>query len=142
MTGVLRKTADASNDDLVRDVIEMTRYSIPFVSAHPLPRSRAAKMCHTFLRDKVSYVEELGDQYIRAPWRTIADQRADCKSFAVFIASLCRAAGCRVSLKFVDQDGEGAFDHVYVLVDGVPVDPCLHFGEECAYIAARTVPIH
>lgn len=139
MTGVLRHRINADNHDLISDVIAATRTAVKKV--RPLPRGDAARLCHAFLQGEINYIEEKGDQYTRMPWRTIADGRGDCKSFAVFVASLCAASGCRASLRFVKLPGDDHFGHVYAVIDGIAVDPCLEFGEECAYIASRTIRI-
>lgn len=98
-----------------------------------LPLTDAAPIMHEFTRRLIAYDREDADQLIRMPWRTVEDGTADCKSTAILIASVCAKAGRSVALRFVQYPGEDWFGHVYAIVDGVPVDPELDFGEEVVY---------
>ena len=127
----LRWTRTADNDTLVKWTVKATRDAWPCIEwPASIPRQDAARIAHSFAQDVVQYYREDGDQLIRMPWRTVEDGEGDCKSLAVLVASLCAAAGRRVSLRFVSYPGEDWFAHVYAIVDGVPVDPELHFSEE------------
>ena len=110
----------------------------PFMPPPPLPREDVARAAHELLRHHVGYFAEGDDQMIRT---LLDDNVGDCKSTATFIASVCRAAGCHVALRFVQWHGEDGYGHVYTVVDGVPVDPLLDFGKESPYLSALTVPI-
>lgn len=106
-----------------------------------LPRSQAAEIAHAYAAG-IDYQAENGTQFIRAPWVTAEHGRADCKSTAVLIASLCAAAGRRVHLKFLQYtDGPTHWAHVYAVVDGTPVDPLLPFGQEYPYLRSHLVRI-
>jgi transglutaminase-like putative cysteine protease len=130
-TRAARYRMNATNADLVRDVIDATRAAWPCIEwPQSIPRRNAAFAAWQFARDRVRYVREDGDQLIRMPWRTLEDGQGDCKSLSVLVASLCRAAGCRVALRFVRYPGDDHFGHVYAVVDGVPVDPELAFGDQ------------
>lgn len=130
-TGTIRARDRATNADLVRDVTDAARTAAGKLEwPANIPPEDAAEAMHAFTRAAVHYEAEDGDQLIRMPWRTIADGTGDCKSTAVLIASMCRAAGRDARLRFVRYDGEDWFGHVYAVVDGTPVDPQLQFGEE------------
>lgn len=133
-TRALAWREDADNGDLVAMTVRAARIgarSLQWPAA--LNRADAARIAHAYAQDVVEYVREDGDQLIRLPWRTVADGQGDCKSLAVLVASLCAAAGRRVVLRFVAFPGEDWYGHVYAVVDGVPNDPELDFGEECVY---------
>jgi hypothetical protein len=133
-TRALRWTGNANNRTLVRWCVDAVDAAWPLIEwPSGIPRRDAARIAHAYAKDVVQYVREDGDQLIRMPWRTVADGQGDCKSLAVLVASLCRAAGRRVVLRFVKFPGENWFGHVYAVVDGVAVDPELEFSEEVLY---------
>jgi hypothetical protein len=86
-------------------------------------------------------VLEGDDQTIRLPSALVREGRGDCKSTAVFIASMCKAAGRSVALRFTQAEGSDQYGHVYAVVDGVPVDPLLRFGTEILCLQPLTVEI-
>lgn len=134
---------DADTWSLVDDVTTTAFVALRHCSwPEEIPRSEAAETMHAYAAE-VDYIAEDGTQYIRAPWITAQQRRADCKSTAILIASMCAAAGRRVELKFLqydDNDGDH-WAHVYAVVDGVPVDPLLPFGEEYPYLRHLKVRI-
>lgn len=130
-----RWNPDADNATLVRYTIAAAREAWPRIKwPAALSKLNAARIAHEYAQCVVAYVREDGDQLIRMPWRTVEDGQGDCKSTAVLIASLCAAAGRHVVLRFVSFPGEDWYGHVYAVVDGVPVDPELTFGQECIYL--------
>lgn len=137
--GVLFET-NADNAVLVAIVSAAADFAakmVPVISDPDLPET-----CFVFLRRSIKYRAESMTQYVRMPWRTIQDGVADCKSFAVFIASLSARAGFTAGLRFVKQHGEDHYSHVYTIVDGVAYDPCLPmWGEECEYTESLDVPV-
>lgn len=136
-TRALRWRTNADNDTLVRWTTNAARAAWPLIEwPASIPPDEAAFTAWQFARECVRYEREDGDQLIRMPWRTLADGVGDCKSLAVLVASLCAAAGRNVQLRFVEFPGEDWFGHVYAVVDNLPVDPELEYGEEVAYISA------
>lgn len=104
-------------------------------------RASAPRLAWSYLRDRIDYIPEMGDQYVRMPWATMRQRRADCKSQAVFVAALCGAAGANVVLRFVQLAGAEHLGHVYAVIDGVPVDPLLPFGHESDAVRSVDVPV-
>ena len=135
----IRARVSTPNGDR-REVVNATRYAVDRVRGG-LPRDQAAAMCHRFLKEFVEYVPDMGHQMVRMPWRTVEDGEADCKSQAVFVAAMCGASGCRVSLRFVRWAGEDYFGHVYAMVDGSPCDPLCDLGAEDPFAQCIDVPI-
>lgn len=131
---------DVDNDELARDVMHATIAAARLVKGN-LPRAQAPFLCWQFLRYVIAYDAEMGDQYIRMPWRTLSDGVADCKSQTVFLAAICARCGCDVSIRFAQMPGTDAYGHVYAIVDGVVFDPLLEVGDEVPYIAAHTVNV-
>lgn len=131
----VRWNPDADNATLVRYTLHAARESWPLIAwPASLPKEDAARIAHAYAQDVVTYIREDGDQLIRMPWRTIEEGQGDCKSLAVLVGALCAAAGRHVVLRFAAFPGEDWYGHVYAVVDGVPVDPELTFGDECLYL--------
>lgn len=130
----LRWSRNASNDDLCTMVMEAARHSWPFLQwPRSIPREDVPAAVYEYVRERVQYVREDGDQLIRMPWRTLEDGQGDCKSLTVLVAALARAAGCSVVVRFVRYAGDDHYGHVYPIVDGVPVDVELPLGSEVNY---------
>jgi hypothetical protein len=139
---VYRVRADADTWSLVYDVTDAARTAARFVEwPDLLPRTDAPELAHALAALEVQYKADTADQTIRMPWRVIGE-RGDCKSTAVLIASLCAAAGHRVQLKFLQYEpGPAWWQHVFAVVDGVPVDPLLPYGRQFPYFRAITTRI-
>lgn len=109
---------------------------------HQLSRHDAPQLVHAYLKSRVRYFAEPPSmQVVRLPSATVKQKVADCKSTAVFLAGALAAAGHRVTLRFIKQRGGATYSHVYVLANGVPVDPLLAFGRESLSSARKDVPI-
>jgi len=135
-------SADVNNPELVAMTVATAEAAVGMV-AGGLARAEAPVLCWLFVRHFTRYEEEGPEaQQIRLPWRFVADGVGDCKSQAIYTAAVCAASGCRVALRFATLPGDEEPGHVYAVVDGVPVDPLLEFGKECAYIAAVDYPLN
>jgi transglutaminase-like putative cysteine protease len=141
MHGVIL-SAEVDNPGLVAVTAAAARIAAKHVRGG-LPRSKAARMCHAYIRGHTRYLEETDPdaQLPRMPWRFVADGVGDCKSQAIYTAAVCAASGCRVVLRFATLPGETEPGHVYAVVDNFVADPLLPFGEECPYIVALDIPI-
>lgn len=138
MQGLGVRTVD--NNRLARDVVYHTRVAADMIEGAD---AFDARKVHEFVRTRIKYEADHDpmDQRLRLPWRTVLEGRTDCKSSAILIGSLAKRAGHEVKLRFVDQTGEGQWDHVYTIVDEVPVDPLCNFGEEVPYLYQHTVTL-
>lgn len=140
LAGVL-SDGHVSNAQLIGDVVAAARESARCVRGG-LDRATAGRQCWDYVRAATRYHAETPDaQLVRLPWRFVADGVGDCKSQAIFVAALCAASGCTVVLRFVTLPNDSAPGHVYAVVDGIPVDPLLEYGQECPYIRASDYPI-
>jgi hypothetical protein len=127
----LEWNTDADTYDLVRMTLNAARQAAPYIDwPKDIPRAEAGRVAWELARDRITYVREDGDQLVRMPWRSLADGNGDCKSLAVFVGALCKAAGCRVVMRYVQYPGDEHYGHVYAVVDGVPCDPELDHGTE------------
>lgn len=127
-----------TNDKLVELVVEVARLCAPHVRR--MNTTNAPLVAWVFVRYLTEYRPDEFDQHIRTPRRFVRDRVGNCKSHAILVATLCKAAGHSVALRFVDQGG-GYWSHVYAVVDGVPVDPLLEFGRECVSLRSHTVTL-
>lgn len=135
-------SADVDNPELVAMTVAAAQEAVRKVVGG-LPAGLAPRLCWWYVRHFTRYEEEGPDaQMIRLPWRFVDDGVGDCKSQAIYTAAICAASGCRVALRFATLPGDVEPGHVYAVVDGVPVDPLLEFGEECSYIAAVDYPLN
>lgn len=120
------------NNRLARDVVYHAIIGAERVTA--VDPWDSAKI-HQFVRENIQYQAELdpNNQRLRMPWRALDEGVGDCKTTAIMIASLAKASGRDVVLRFLDQTGGGQWDHVFAVVDGVPVDPLEPFGQSLPY---------
>lgn len=123
---------NVTNGQLVGMVTKAARMAVGTMRwPRQLPADKAPELVHAYLRKHIRYFAEPASmQVVRLPSATVKQGKADCKSTAVFIAAAAHAAGYPVALRFIKQGGRQAYSHVYALVDGVPVDPLLPFGQE------------
>ena len=98
-------------------------------------------MAWELVRSRTRYERDRGGQWIRLPSALIRDRVGDCKSTAILIAALCKAAGWPVALRFVGYRDRPYYSHVYAVVGGVPVDPLLPFGAEVVHSHQLTVDL-
>jgi len=91
---------------------------------------------HRFMRNKILYAADIDPerQNLRLPWRTVTDGVTDCKSSAIFIGGICAGAGYHTVIVFTDENGSGAWGHVYPVINGIACDPLLPYGEHPSYV--------
>lgn len=131
---------NVDNDELLQVLSVAARAVQPQVFwPAELPAPEAPRIAHQYVKHRTRYVREMGDQVIRTPKAFIRTGVGDCKTTALFIATLSKAAGHRVVLRFVVYPGRDHFGHVYAVVDGVPHDPLLDIGQECVYLRRKDV---
>ena len=132
------------NGDLVKWVTHAARAAVRSMRwPAALDAERAPRIVHQYIRQRIRYkAEPPSDQVVRLPSATVKQRVADCKSTAVFIAGAAAAAGHRVALRFIKQNGGPAWSHVYAVVDGVPVDPLLRYGSEAVSSQRKDVPLN
>ena len=123
---------NVTNGQLVQLVTKAARMAVGTMRwPQELPREKAPEIIHHYLRRHVRYFAEPPSmQVVRLPSATVKQRQADCKSTAVFLVAAAHAAGYPVALRFIRQGGRKAYSHVYAVVDGVPVDPLMPFGQE------------
>lgn len=107
-----------------------------------LRRERLPYLAHQYVQRCTEYRKEGPDeQTVRAPWVFVRQRVGDCKTQAVFVALMCKAAGYPVQLRFVKLRPGPNFTHVYAIVAQKPVDPLLPYGTEPAHLSRLDVPI-
>jgi len=131
--------APVNNGQLV-DVVTRVARSAAAAAHWPdtMDPEQAARIAWQYVREQTRYYPDRGDQYVRTPRAFIRERIGDCKTTAVFIASLARAAGHDAALKFVVLPGRKHYGHVYAMVDGVAFDPLLQIGDEVLHSQAHT----
>jgi len=107
------------NDPLAADIANMLR----------LEGGDFFKNLYTFAYKSAYFERNPPDhQRVRTLRRFIADGRASCVDYTVFIASVLLAAGYPVDVKLVSVDGK-SFGHIYPVADGVVLD-CVYGQDE------------
>lgn len=139
----IMRAREVSNLDVRLEVVRQARDVSRSVTWARLPdRAMVPTLLHHYVARKIPYVADGGLQSIRRPAALIgAGMSGDCKSTAVFIAALGRAAGCDAIIRFVEYPGTPWLSHVYALLDGVACDPLQKFGSELTYIRAEDCPL-
>lgn len=132
------RSVQVDNDGLVDEVVAHTLVAAEMITGGIAFDGRAV---HCLLIDEVRYDadDDIANQRLRMPWRTLNERRTDCKSSAIFIGALAKRSGERVCLRFIDEHGIGAFTHVYAVVNGTPIDPLEPYGAEMAHVLAHDV---
>lgn len=133
------------NDGLVALTVRAAREAVVTLrkAARPVPCALDVlpRWCWLYCREHAEYHAEQDTQYVRMPWAFVEDGVGDCKSTAVFIGAVCRAAGANVKLRFTAEAADGPYSHVYAIINGVPVDPLLPFGVEAFSLRSIDYPL-
>lgn len=133
------------NDGLVTLTVNAARDAVAVLRRAgrpaPCPLDVLPRWCWTYCRDHANYHAEQDTQYVRMPWAFVEDGVGDCKSTAVFIGALCRAAGANVKLRFTGEVANGPYSHVYAIINGTPVDPLLTYGVEAFSLRSLDYPL-
>lgn len=118
-----------TNAELVAVVTNAARAAWPRLRI-PVAVDRATLpfMCWQYVRQCTTYAAERGTQTVRMPWAFVRLGVGDCKTTAVFIASICRAAGLPTQIRFTSNAEGRYYTHVFAIIQGKPVDPLLEFG--------------
>lgn len=133
---------ETDNAQLVRVVTDTARASWPvLVYDGSIPRGRLALACWQYVVDCTTYVPERETQRVRTPWAFVHEGVGDCKSQAVFIASVCKAAGLQTKMCFVSTMDPAYYSHVFAIINGRPVDPLLPFGAACRSLRTLIVDL-
>ena len=99
------------------------------------PPEELARLLHSYIVNRTEYRAENRTQRVRYPAAFVRQRIGDCKSTAIFLASMLHAAGVPVLLRFVQTPGRPWYGHVYAVALGIgPVDPLLPFGSEVSYL--------
>ena len=101
-----------------------------------------AKNIFDFLMENVRYKMDGYHQKIKMPNRLIADGTGDCKSYALFAASVLNSLGITFKFRYTAYDGTSVPQHVYVVaMDGsqeIIIDPVYKkFNSEAPYTYKR-----
>lgn len=122
------------NPELRKLVVRHARQASRTVGRLDVDRLDLPFVLWRYVHDLVPYVEDGDLQSIRRPAALIFGMSGDCKSTAVFIGSLAKAAGADVVIRFAEYPGTPWYSHVYAVVDGTVADPLLEFGAEQPYL--------
>lgn len=117
---------DKTNMDLVERVNSFVQDAIN--QAAPMAKhfkgGNEAKKVFDFLLKEIQYSADGDLQKILKPNALIKYGVADCKSFALFAAGILANLGYEITLRYAGYEpGSNLLNHVYVISDGVIVDP-------------------
>lgn len=74
------------------------------------------KKIYNYVKQNVKYTEDKGQQDVRLPSRLIHDAQGDCKSMSLFCAGVLKNLGIPYSYRFVSQNKNDDFHHVFIVV--------------------------
>lgn len=136
-----------SNRELRGEIVNVARTAARNIKRDPAAREAVrelaerhgpehlARILHEYVTERTRYRAENAVQRVRYPSAFVRQRIGDCKSTAIFLASMLDAAGVPVALRFVQTPGRPWFGHVYAVAPEIgPVDPLLSFGTEVAYL--------
>lgn len=67
-----------------------------------------------FVLANITYkLDPEGEQWIKTPYRFLADQNGDCKSYSLFVCSVLTCLGIKNAFRFASYAKDGVFTHVY-----------------------------
>jgi len=115
------------------DIIKAIHKYVPYAKEQSRSRAKlfkgnsekeTAKNIFNFLKDNIRYVEDsVHFQDIRLPNRLIKDGKGDCKSFAMFTASILENLGIPYKFVYTSYTDNRVPQHVYVQTDnGIIID--------------------
>lgn len=84
-------------------------------------QEQTAYNCWQFVRKNIKYIlDPLGEQYIKAPNKTLSDGFGDCKSRTLLLTSLLNNCGIKYGYRFAGYQANKPVGHVYALafIDG------------------------
>lgn len=82
-----------------------------------------------FIKKNIKYDFDLaGVEEIRTPARTWKDRfyRSDCEDYAIFASALLLNMGYTPTLRIVAFNNKDYFQHIYVVINGITIDPVLN----------------
>lgn len=143
----LLRARTMSNAELRREIVAVAERAAAAIDGNPESAAalrallrrhgpeQLARILWQYVRQRTRYIAESGTQRVRYPAALLREGVGDCKSTGIFLASMLRAAGVPVLLRFVQTHGRPWYGHVYAVAPGVgPVDPLLPFGTEVDYL--------
>ena len=115
------------------DIIKALHDYLPYAKDQSRSRSNlfkgdtekeTAKKIYNFLKSNIKYVEDsIHFQDIRLPNRLIKDGKGDCKSFAMFTASILENLGIPYKFVYTSYTSSKVSQHVYIQTDsGIIID--------------------
>lgn len=113
---------NASTDDIISIIHHADRQSQPYTQQfaqylserHGTDKRAILKDVWELLKS-LRYKADDGHQKIKSPAQLISDGVGDCKSFSVFIASLCKNLGIKYVYRYADYDRDNDVNHVYIV---------------------------
>jgi len=115
------------------DIISALHYYMPYAVQQNQKRKflfqgkTEKEICQSiwqFLKDNIKYVEDsIYYQDIRLPNRLLKDRKGDCKSYAMFTASLLKSLNIPCKLVYTSYTASKTPSHVYCQTDsGIIID--------------------
>jgi hypothetical protein len=129
------KTIDISRSANVFQTIRLMVNVSKEAASHPQIQALAAELRRGTVADSlaaiISWVHSAvvyrahpdGFQWVRSPLRTLDDGVGNCVDYSVLIGSILGAMGYDYSFRLVGYRSPFEYDHVFVVVDGIAVDP-------------------
>jgi len=115
---------NANNADVMRNIITAYPYAVQQVMHGFAQQFRTPYDVWLFTRNNFRYLrDDDQEQQIALPSASVRRIYNDCKSYSLFIASVCRALGHHVQFRF-GGNTPGRYSHIWTVINGIPVDGC------------------
>lgn len=89
----------------------------------------------TYLEQKVRYVPDPEfEQWVRSPGRLLLDGVGNCVDYTVFVSAVLRRQNENHYIRSCKYSQFGQYSHVYVVWNGVAIDPVVDFNKEPIYV--------
>jgi hypothetical protein len=83
----------------------------------------SAQKVWNFLKYKINYLEDDGNQVVKSPSALMREKVGDCKSYAVFTSGILTNLGIDHSLVYTSYTNDPTPSHVYVITgNGIIID--------------------
>lgn len=109
------------------EIIELART----IEKYNLSSEQIATVLLNFAYRNIYYqADPPTSQQIKTPFRALHDAKGNCVDYSVFIASVLKALHKKPILRIAQIGQQSGFTHVYIVFDGIVIDPVIFQSED------------